>query len=320
MNESAIHSQRDVESGATSITVELPSNLKRKRKNRTRGRGRGKKANTKQPETPEIESKPESRVTTAENENEAQEHQQDSLESLSLPILPDFDFKEEQLSWSSESIPKRLQKYWRQRHSLFSRFDDGIKLDEEGWYSVTPEKVAIHCASRCKALCAKPEYSPKELVIIDAFCGVGGNSIQFALAGFKVVSFDIDPLKLTCAKHNAELYGALENITFIRGDFLQLACVTKGDIVFLSPPWGGPEYLSHDIFDIKEMMPIDGEKLFHAASQISKNIMYYMPRNSNLEQLTNLAGLGNICEIEEVYLNNRAKVLIAYFGSLAIEE
>ena len=35
-------------------------------------------------------------------------------------------------------------------------------------------------------------------------------------------------------------------------------------------------------------------------------------------QLIALAGPGGRCEIEEVYLNNRLKVLVGYYGSLAI--
>lgn len=39
----------------------------------------------------------------------------------------------------------------------------------EGWFSVTPERIARHIARRCQCD-----------VIIDAFCGIGGNTIQFA--------------------------------------------------------------------------------------------------------------------------------------------
>lgn len=45
-----------------------------------------------------------------------------------------------------------------------------INFISESWYSVTPEKVAQHAAERCKCD-----------IIIDAFCGAGGNTIQFAL-------------------------------------------------------------------------------------------------------------------------------------------
>ncbi|XP_045060870.2 trimethylguanosine synthase isoform X1 [Desmodus rotundus] len=73
------------------------------------------------------------------------------------------------------AVPK-LAKYWAQRYRLFSRFDDGIKLDTEGWFSVTPEKIAEHIANRVS-------QSFKCDIVVDAFCGVGGNTIQFALTG-----------------------------------------------------------------------------------------------------------------------------------------
>lgn len=62
-----------------------------------------------------------------------------------------------------------LGKYWCQRYLLFSKFDEGIKMDEEGWFSVTPELIAKHHATRCNGG-----------IIIDCFTGVGGNAIQFA--------------------------------------------------------------------------------------------------------------------------------------------
>lgn len=45
----------------------------------------------------------------------------------------------------------------------------------EGWFSVTPEKIAEHIAHR-----VQQSFSCD--IIVDAFCGVGGNAIQFALA------------------------------------------------------------------------------------------------------------------------------------------
>lgn len=36
---------------------------------------------------------------------------------------------------------KNLKKYWNNRYNLFSRFDEGIWLDYQSWYSVTPEYV-----------------------------------------------------------------------------------------------------------------------------------------------------------------------------------
>ncbi|KOB68412.1 Prip interacting protein pimt [Operophtera brumata] len=44
------------------------------------------------------------------------------------------------------------------------------------------------------------------------------------------------------AKHNASVYGVADRIEFIVGDFFELAPTIEADMVFLSPPWGGPNY------------------------------------------------------------------------------
>lgn len=202
-----------------------------------------------------------------------------------------------------------LAKYWAQRYRLFSRFDEGIKLDHEGWFSVTPEKIAEHIALRVQG-----SFSTE--LIIDAFCGVGGNAIQFALTGKRVIAIDIDPVRLALAQHNAEVYGVAQQIEFVQGDFLQLAPRLRGDMVFLSPPWGGPEYLSADVFDIKTMMTPDGFEIFRLSKMISDNIVYFLPRNTDMEQIASLAGPGGKVEVEQNFLNNKLKTITAYFGNL----
>ncbi len=76
-------------------------------------------------------------------------------------------------------IPNHLNnipdiKFWYNRYYYFSKFDEGIKMDYEskqrfnlGWYSVTPEEIAKYTANMCR-----------KAVVVDAFCGAGGNVIQ----------------------------------------------------------------------------------------------------------------------------------------------
>ena len=45
----------------------------------------------------------------------------------------------------------QLQKYWMQRYSLWKRFDEGVLMDHEGWYSATPEALAKHHAGTFQA-------------------------------------------------------------------------------------------------------------------------------------------------------------------------
>ena len=35
-----------------------------------------------------------------------------------------------------------IRRYFHQRHSIFSRYDDGIWMTEDAWFGVTPEPVA----------------------------------------------------------------------------------------------------------------------------------------------------------------------------------
>lgn len=204
---------------------------------------------------------------------------------------------------------KVLRKYWIRRYQLFSRFDEGIKLDEESWYSVTPERVAEHIAERCRCD-----------IVVDAFCGAGGNSIQFAFTCARVIAIDIDPKKIALARHNADVYGVADRIEFVVGDFLRLAPSLQADLVFLSPPWGGPQYLNVDAYDIETMMqPVGGTHLYNVSKDITENIAYYVPRNINTDQLVMLAGPGGQVEIEQNFLDKRLVAVTAYYGQLIHE-
>jgi len=69
-----------------------------------------------------------------------------------------------------------------------------------------------------------------------------------------VIAIDINEEKIHCARHNAAVYGVADRIEFIVGDYMKLAPSLKADVVFLSPPWGGPNYQQADVFDIETMM------------------------------------------------------------------
>ncbi|KAG1039446.1 hypothetical protein G6F43_012500 [Rhizopus delemar] len=209
------------------------------------------------------------------------------------------------VSYTEETMPKDMKKYYFQRYEYFSKFDEGVLMDKEGWFSVTPEKIASHISKRCQSD-----------VIIDAFCGCGGNSIQFALSCNQVIAIDLDPVKLYCARENAKIYGVEHKIEFILGDFFQLAPKLKADVIFLSPPWGGPSYMNTETFNLKSMIPRDGAHIFQIASSITPNIAYFVPRNTDPHQLARLAGPGNTCEIEINSLYGKVKSLTAYYGEL----
>ncbi|KAA1097663.1 hypothetical protein PGT21_016457 [Puccinia graminis f. sp. tritici] len=254
---------------------------------------------------------------------------------------------------TQENLPPSMEKYWAQRKRLFWKFDEGIKMDLESWYSVTPEAIAKQIATRAKCK-----------LVVDGFCGAGGNSIQFAMTCDKVIAIDKDPNKIKLARSNAKIYGVAEKIEFVCADFLAwMAGLTTAqtasiDVIFLSPPWGGINYLNspeaeeeeesgtvekkgnkkkpekrrQHYYKLKELAPIDGHELFKRARQITERIIYYLPRHTDLHDLSKLAALFPahsrvsppsktdrqkfVIEVEENWMNQKCKALTVYFGPL----
>lgn len=225
--------------------------------------------------------------------------------------------------------------FWHQRYYFFSKFDDGIGLDYESWYSVTPEEISIHIADSCK-----------NLRVVDAFCGCGGNTIQFSLKAKEVYSIDIDPLKVNLCKNNSRIYNCRENITFVNSDFLKTKEIfpdLQTDCVFLSPPWGGMDYKSDESYSLKKWVTPDISDIIKISLEISPNLIFYLPRNTNIEELFSIIGkvivdkidnknYTNVKNSEDDYLTNfmedptlfaevhilnsasKVKALLIYFG------
>ncbi|RMZ80878.1 hypothetical protein DV737_g2751, partial [Chaetothyriales sp. CBS 132003] len=194
-----------------------------------------------------------------------------------------------------EEVPEDIQKYWHQGYSIFSRYDEGIWMTDDAWYGVTHESVADKIAQHVFA--AKPT---DRSIICDVMCGVGGNAIAFAKSGKwkRVYAIEQDPATLRCARHNAEVYGVAHLITFFQGDCFEILGDGEGKVevlqqvlerfgvIFASPPWGGPGYHVDDIFDLDTMLPYSIGDIFGRLSKVTKHVVLYLPRNSNLEQIS----------------------------------
>jgi trimethylguanosine synthase len=125
-------------------------------------------------------------------------------------------------------------KYWAQRKRLFSRFDAGIKLDREGWFSVTPEAIANHIARRMASACTCSTFDRSDssggLVLLDAFAGVGGNAIAFANRPevSLVICVDTSIERLRLAANNCRVYNIpTEKVVFIHGDACRVLAAYK---------------------------------------------------------------------------------------------
>jgi len=148
-----------------------------------------------------------------------------------------------------------------------------MRLDREALYSLIIQPAALHTAS----------LTPGDHVI-DAFCGAGGSSIGFARAGKLVTAIELDPERLAMAKYNAELFGVAEKISFIHGDALELLPTLEPSTLFLSPPWGGPEYTKRPLFTLECFQP-DGRDLMKLALQCAESIVMQLPKNFDFNEL-----------------------------------
>ena len=89
--------------------------------------------------------------------------------------------------------------------------------------------------------------------------------------------------------------------------------------MFLSPPWGGPEYLSKPRYNLQEMgRSMDGFKVFSIAKSVTPNLAFFVPKNTNLQQLQQLLGTaGGKVDVDKIAMNKKTKVMTAYYGKFA---
>ena len=182
-------------------------------------------------------------------------------------------------------------------------------------------KIAAHIA----------ESAPKEkTVIIDAFAGVGGNAIALARSDRweRVFAIEKDPKTLKCAKHNAEIYGVANKIFWLAGDCFEAInrfAGQKNTVIFASPPWGGKfiysrgtsyvylinvgtSYGEDDVFDLTKMEPYNLDKLYKSFTKYSKEVVLYLPRNSDLNQIAKYVPEGQKLEVAHYAIMAASKV------------
>jgi trimethylguanosine synthase len=168
---------------------------------------------------------------------------------------------------------EKYQKYWDRRHTKFSKFDEGIQTDIEGLYSVGPEEVADKNARKTGAR-----------IVVDGFCGIGGNTIGFAKHAEHVYAIEIDHERIEMAKNNLKVYGLEDKVTFIEGDYFEVAPTIQADAVFIAPPWGGPEYSQKQSFALEDFNP-SGKAILDLAFNHFPKVVLQIPKNFDLSEL-----------------------------------
>jgi trimethylguanosine synthase len=209
-------------------------------------------------------------------------------------------------------VPWDIQKYWHQRYSIFSRYDEGIYMTDDAWFGVTPEPVATHVASDLSQ-----NTSPSRTTIIDLFAGAGGNTIAFALSGRwkKIIAIERDASVLACAQNNAYIYGVYDKITWVNDDCFSYMSKNAAinhieTVIFASPPWGGPGYSTDEIFNLATMQPYSLKQIHDMCKMMDSAL--FLPRTSDLRQIAKRAPPGKKIDVVQYCMEGASKALVAY--------
>ncbi|KAG6025180.1 hypothetical protein E4U41_001594 [Claviceps citrina] len=226
-------------------------------------------------------------------------------------------------------VPWDIQKYFSQRYSIFSWYDEGVYMTDDAWFGVTPEPVANQIAQEMSSI------DPSKDILIDVFAGAGGNTIAFALSQRwkRIIAIERDPSTLACAQNNAELYEVDPSlITWIHADSFDylhllhnrpdalhpdLRVDMSKTVLFASPPWGGPGYRTDEVFDLGSMQPYNLEKL-HSAYRSMDHVLF-LPRTSDIRQIAKLApgGEGGKIDVVQYCMEGASKAMAAYIPGQA---
>ncbi len=103
------------------------------------------------------------------------------------------------------------------------------------------------------------------------------------------------------------------------------SCSVQADIVFLSPPWGGPAYSKSGHFDVSQeigSLHQNLRQLLHTAASAlkdpdSRRIACFLPRNTDLNILGDSVPSEQHCLVERNVLNSHLKAVTVHYGSLA---
>lgn len=108
----------------------------------------------------------------------------------------------------------------------------GVRFDDEGRWSLTPEALALRVGELVRDL-AGPGAR-----VLDAGAGLGGSTIGLARAGLRVLAVEQDPARLAHLRHHVRLYGVADRVEVRAGDAVEAAATVEADVLHADPPWG----------------------------------------------------------------------------------
>lgn len=143
--------------------------------------------------------------------------------------------------------------------------------------------------------------------ITDATAGVGGNTISFDRHFNKVQAVESDLTRFQYLVNNMSIYKS-KYTEFLHVDYTTVYLDLKQDVVFIDPPWGGPDYKYHDKLRIKlTSIPIERivKDLLH--SRQTKLVTLKLPLNYDYDYF-------DVCFPSNEKHPNKNMIIVVVFG------
>lgn len=165
-----------------------------------------------------------------------------------------------------------------------------LRLTPEGVYSITKRKDGERIINIIK----HNVYDLKNKTITDVTGCVGGDTINFGFNCNLVHTIELNKDNFEALQNNVGVYN-LKNVKLYNEDSTTFFN-WKTDVLYIDPPWGGPEYKSNqklDLFMSSKRIDVWLEEIL-----LRKNrpdyIFIKLPFNYNFERFTNLPNIEHI--------------------------
>ena len=148
-----------------------------------------------------------------------------------------------------------------------------IKYDNEALYSTTDQITANKIAKEIL------KYVPKDSIVTDATACVGGSALALSNCFKTVYAIEIDTERFKLLEDNIKLLEC-KNVICVNANALNYCLDIYQDMIFLDPPWGGPEYKKVTSLDLF-ISEIPFSDVCISFSKVCKYIVIKVPINFN---------------------------------------
>lgn len=113
-----------------------------------------------------------------------------------------------------------------------------LMMDEEADFSITKPKYWL----QIKEILIKEIEDINKKIITDVTASVGGDTINFAFLVKHVNAIEINKIRYYYLLNNLSVYNLRKKVDTYNKDFTKFIYELKQDIIYIDPPWGGPDY------------------------------------------------------------------------------